>query len=156
MSRLIGYARVSTNGQTLDSQIEALEAAAVSVIFQETASGARADRAQLARAIGALRVGDTLIVTRLDRLARSTRDEAKDGSMGFDFAGTYTKVIQHKLIEYAFGDRTAQVDFTPGPTDVTVRVTFDSEQTHSIEQQREGWQSILNSFARYVEAKKKA
>jgi uncharacterized protein YndB with AHSA1/START domain len=86
----------------------------------------------------------------------SSRMEAKDGSMGFDFAGTYTKVIQYKLIEYAFGDRTAQVDFTPGPTGVAVRVTFDSEQTHSIEQQREGWQSILNSFARYVEAKKKA
>ncbi len=46
----------------------------------------------------------------------SSRMEAKDGSMGFDFAGTYTKVIQHKLIEYAFGDRTAEVDFTPGPT----------------------------------------
>jgi uncharacterized protein YndB with AHSA1/START domain len=86
----------------------------------------------------------------------SSRMEAKDGSMGFDFAGTYTKVILHKLIEYAFGDRTAQVDFAAGPTGVAVRVTFDSEQTHSIEQQREGWQSILNSFARYVEAKKKA
>jgi uncharacterized protein YndB with AHSA1/START domain len=76
--------------------------------------------------------------------------------MGFDFAGTYTKVIPHKLIEYAFGDRTAQVDFSPGPTGVAVRVTFDSEQTHSIEQQRQGWQSILNSFAHYVEAKKNA
>jgi hypothetical protein len=53
-----------------------------------------------------------------------------------------------------FGDRTAKVDFTPGPTGVTVRVTFDREQTHSIEQQQAGWQSILNSFARYVEAKK--
>ena len=71
--------------------------------------------------------------------------------MGFDFAGTYTKVIQHKLIEYAFGDRTAEVDFTPGPTGVAVRVTFDSEQTHSIEQQREGWQSILLSSLAHPE-----
>jgi DNA invertase Pin-like site-specific DNA recombinase len=74
MGRLIGYARVSTNGQTLDAQVNALEAVGVAVIFQETASGARTDRAQLAKAIGALRAGDTLIVTRLDRLARSTRD----------------------------------------------------------------------------------
>jgi DNA invertase Pin-like site-specific DNA recombinase len=74
MRRLIGYARVSTNGQTLDAQVDALEAVGVEVVFQETASGARTDRAQLAKAIGALRAGDTLIVTRLDRLARSTRD----------------------------------------------------------------------------------
>jgi uncharacterized protein YndB with AHSA1/START domain len=86
----------------------------------------------------------------------SSRMEAKDGSMGFDFAGTYTKVIQHKLIEYAFGARTAQVYFMPGPTSVAVRVTFDSEPTHSIEQQRGGWQSILERFARYVDAKKKS
>jgi DNA invertase Pin-like site-specific DNA recombinase len=74
MGRLIGYARVSTNGQTLDAQVEALEAAGADVIFEETASGADTDRAQLAKAIGTLRAGDTLIVTRLDRLARSTRD----------------------------------------------------------------------------------
>jgi DNA invertase Pin-like site-specific DNA recombinase len=74
MARSVGYARVSTDGQTLDGQVEALEAAGATVIFEETASGARTDRAQLAKAIGALRTGDTLIVTRLDRLARSTRD----------------------------------------------------------------------------------
>ena len=45
----------------------------------------------------------------------SSRMEAKDGSMGFDFAGTYTKVVKHKLIEYSFGDRAARVEFTPGP-----------------------------------------
>jgi hypothetical protein len=82
--------------------------------------------------------------------------EAKDGSMGFDFAGTYTKIIEHKLIEYAFGDRTAQVEFTPGAKGVAVRVTFDSEPTHSIEQQRGGWQAILENFARHVEAKRRA
>jgi len=84
--------------------------------------------------------------------AFSSRMEAKDGSMGFDFAGTYTKIVEHKLIEYSFGDRMAQVDFTPDPKGVVIRVTFDSEPTHSIEQQQGGWQAILNNFARHVEA----
>ena len=84
--------------------------------------------------------------------AFSSRMEAKDGSMGFDFAGTYTKIVKHKLIEYAFGDRAAQVEFAEGPKGVKVRVTFDSEQTHSVEQQREGWQAILDNFTRHVEA----
>lgn len=82
--------------------------------------------------------------------AFSSRMEAKDGSMGFDFAGTYTQVVPNHLIEYAFGDRTAQVQFTEGPQGVKVSVTFDSEETHSIEQQREGWQAILNNFARHL------
>ena len=84
--------------------------------------------------------------------AFSSRMEAKDGSMGFDFAGTYTNIEKHKLIEYAFGDRAARVDFEERPRSVTVRVTFDSEATHSIEQQRAGWQAILDNFARHVEA----
>jgi uncharacterized protein YndB with AHSA1/START domain len=82
----------------------------------------------------------------------SSRMEAKDGSMGFDFAGTYTRIVEHELIEYSFGDRTAQVEFTDSPTGVKVRVSFDSEPTHSIEQQQQGWQAILNNFARHVEA----
>ena len=85
--------------------------------------------------------------------AFSSRMEAKDGSMGFDFAGTYTKIIDHKLIAYSFGDRTAQVEFTPGPKGVAVRVNFDPEQENPVEMQREGWQSILDSFKRHVEAK---
>ena len=88
--------------------------------------------------------------------AFSSRMEAKDGSMGFDFAGTYTSLIEYKLIEYSFGDRAARVEFTTTPTGVRVGVTFDSESTHSIEQQREGWQAILNNFARYVEVKRRA
>jgi uncharacterized protein YndB with AHSA1/START domain len=84
----------------------------------------------------------------------SSRMEAKDGSMGFDFAGTYTKIVKHKLIEFVFGDRRAQVVFTPGQKGVAVRVTFDSEPSHSIEQQRSGWQAILDGFARHVEAKR--
>ena len=84
--------------------------------------------------------------------AFSSRMEAKDGSMGFDFAGTYTNIVKHQLIEYAFGDRAARVEFARGPHGVGVRVTFDGEATHSVEQQREGWQAILDNFARHVEA----
>ena len=87
--------------------------------------------------------------------AFSSRMEAKDGSMGFDFAGTYTRIVPHQLIGYAFGDRTAEVAFTPGADGVGVRVTFDGEQTHSPEQQKSGWQAILDNFARYVEAGQK-
>jgi uncharacterized protein YndB with AHSA1/START domain len=86
--------------------------------------------------------------------AFSSRMEAKDGSMGFDFAGTYTNIVENKLIEYSFGDRTAKVAFQPGPDGVAVQVRFDSETTHSVEQQRDGWQAILNNFARYVEAQR--
>jgi len=87
--------------------------------------------------------------------AFSSRMEAKDGSMGFDFAGTYTRIVEHRRIEYTFGDRTGVVEFTPDAKGgVDVRVTFDSEPTHSIEQQRSGWQAILDNFARHVEASK--
>ena len=71
---IIGYARVSTDGQTLDAQQQALSSAGAERVFAETASGARTDRRELARALKALGRGDTLLVTRLDRLARSTRD----------------------------------------------------------------------------------
>jgi DNA invertase Pin-like site-specific DNA recombinase len=69
-----GYARVSTDGQSLNSQREALKAAGATTVYSEKESGARADRKQLAKAIKALEAGDTLIVVRLDRLARSRRD----------------------------------------------------------------------------------
>jgi uncharacterized protein YndB with AHSA1/START domain len=85
--------------------------------------------------------------------AFSSRMEAKDGSFGFDFAGTYSKVVPHELIEYSFGDRTAAVEFVSGANGVTVRVTFDAEHEHSEEQQRQGWQAILDNFARHVEAR---
>ena len=86
--------------------------------------------------------------------AFSSRMEAKDGSFGFDFAGTYTKIVPHQLIEMAFGERTAVVEFTPQGAGVLVRETFDAEETHPIEQQRQGWQAILTRFARHVEAHK--
>ncbi len=71
---ILGYARVSTDGQTLDNQIAALKAAGAQRVFRETASGIKTDRRELARALKSLQAGDTLLVTRLDRLARSTRD----------------------------------------------------------------------------------
>lgn len=85
--------------------------------------------------------------------AFSSRMEAKDGSLGFDFAGTYTRVVPDELIEYSFGDRTGVVEFVPDADSVTVRVTFDAESENPVEQQREGWQAILDNFSRYVEAR---
>jgi DNA invertase Pin-like site-specific DNA recombinase len=69
-----GYARVSTNGQDLSAQDAELMAAGCAKVFKEKASGAKSDRPELAKAIGRLEEGDVLVVTRLDRLARSTRD----------------------------------------------------------------------------------
>jgi DNA invertase Pin-like site-specific DNA recombinase len=69
-----GYARVSTDGQSLAAQLAELKAANCEKIYQEKISGARSDRKQLARLVAVLAIGDVLLVTRLDRLARSTRD----------------------------------------------------------------------------------
>jgi DNA invertase Pin-like site-specific DNA recombinase len=69
-----GYARVSTDGQSVDAQVKALRAAGAEIVYRETASGARTDWAQLRRILAQLGEGDVLMVTRLDRLARSTRD----------------------------------------------------------------------------------
>lgn len=85
--------------------------------------------------------------------AFSSRMEAKDGSFGFDFAGTYTKVVPHRVIEMEFGGRRARVEFISEAGHVVVRETFDAEETHSVEQQRQGWQAILTRFARHVEAR---
>jgi DNA invertase Pin-like site-specific DNA recombinase len=71
---VIGYARVSTDGQTLDAQQAALKQAGADKVYAETISGAITDRKQLAKAVESLTCGDVLIVTKLDRLARSTRD----------------------------------------------------------------------------------
>ena len=85
--------------------------------------------------------------------AFSSRMEAKDGSFGFDFAGTYTAVVPERLLEYSFGDRLAKIEFTEMSDGVNVKVTFDAEETHSIEQQQGGWQAILDNFARHVEGR---
>ncbi len=71
---VIGYARVSTDGQSVDAQVAELLAAGAEKVFKEKVTGAKADRAELKRAMAAVKDGDVFIVTRLDRLARSTRD----------------------------------------------------------------------------------
>ena len=71
---IVGYARVSTDGQTLDAQQAALREAGATRLFAEKQSGAKTDRAALARCLASLEAGDTLLVAKLDRLARSTRD----------------------------------------------------------------------------------
>jgi DNA invertase Pin-like site-specific DNA recombinase len=70
----IGYARVSTREQDVSGQVAELTAAGCAKVFKEKASGARGDRAELAKVLRRLEPGDVLVVTRLDRLARSTRD----------------------------------------------------------------------------------
>jgi DNA invertase Pin-like site-specific DNA recombinase len=74
MPAIVGYARVSTPGQDAGDQVIALRAAGAVKVFSEKLSGAKSDRPQLAKAIRSLAQGDVLMVTRLDRLARSTRD----------------------------------------------------------------------------------
>jgi uncharacterized protein YndB with AHSA1/START domain len=84
----------------------------------------------------------------------SSRMEAKDGSMGFDFAGTYTRVVPGKIVEYSLGDeRKVTVEFLEEAGGVRVRETFDAENEHPVDFQRQGWQAILDSFGRHVEAK---
>jgi uncharacterized protein YndB with AHSA1/START domain len=82
----------------------------------------------------------------------SSRMEARDGSFGFDFEGEYTLVETPHRLEYRFGDRQADVEFTDTPSGVTVMVSFDPESEHPEDAQREGWQSILDNFARHVMA----
>lgn len=83
-----------------------------------------------------------------------SRMEARDGSFGFDFEGEYTKIVPNECLEYSFGGRGAVVEFVESASGVAVTVTFDAEETHSIEQQRDGWQAILDSFARHVASKR--
>jgi uncharacterized protein YndB with AHSA1/START domain len=84
-----------------------------------------------------------------------SRMEAKDGSMGFDFEGTYTDVIPHQRIAYVLDDgREVLVEFRPEGAAVRVRETFDAEETNPADMQRMGWQAILERFARYVEARR--
>ncbi len=82
----------------------------------------------------------------------SFRMEAKDGSMGFDFAGTYDEIILHREINCTLADgRKVKIVFLPEEGTVKVEESFDPESTNSIEIQRNGWQAILDNFKQYVE-----
>jgi uncharacterized protein YndB with AHSA1/START domain len=81
-----------------------------------------------------------------------SRMEAKDGSYGFDFSGEYTQVKPRELIEYTMADgRKVIIDFTENGGETKLVETFEAEDTHSIDLQRGGWQSILDNFKKYVE-----
>ena len=80
------------------------------------------------------------------------RMEAKDGSMGFDFTGTYTKVKEREVIDYVLDDgRTVSVLFESTDGGVNITETFEAENTNSIDLQKAGWQAILNNFKSYIE-----
>ena len=82
------------------------------------------------------------------------RMEARDGSEGFDFVATYTRIEPGRLVEYTMDDgRRVRVEFHPSGSDTTVRETFEAENVYPPEMQREGWQAILDHFARYVEGR---
>lgn len=83
----------------------------------------------------------------------TSRMEAKDGSFGFDFGGTYTEVDTHKKIAYTLDDdRTVSITFTPTADGVKVVESFEAENQNSEELQRTGWQAILDNFKKYTEA----
>ncbi len=93
------------------------------------------------RATNDLRVGGTFM----------SRMEAKDGSTGFDFGGTYTKVEPMKAISYTMGDdRNVDIVFESHEGGVTIIESFEAEGENSMEMQKSGWQSILDNFKMYV------
>lgn len=82
-----------------------------------------------------------------------SRMEARDGSDGFDFEGTYTRVVPRATIEYSMSDgREVRIEFAERPGGVRVKETFDAENENPPELQRQGWQAILDNFRRHVEA----
>ena len=82
------------------------------------------------------------------------RMEAKDGSAGFDFGGIYDEVKTNELIEYTIGDgRKVKVIFSANGDQTKVTETFETENMHSSEMQRTGWQAILDNFKKYTESK---
>ena len=84
----------------------------------------------------------------------SYRMEARDGSMAFDFEGTFIDVVAPRRIEFRLEDeRQVVVEFVEDGDRVTVRETFEAESENAAELQRQGWQAILDNFARHVESK---
>jgi uncharacterized protein YndB with AHSA1/START domain len=83
----------------------------------------------------------------------TARMEAKDGSVGFDFGGKYTKVVEHKEIAYTMDDsRTVSISFDSHGGHTHIIETFDAETENSVEMQQAGWQSILDNFKKHVES----
>jgi DNA invertase Pin-like site-specific DNA recombinase len=105
-----GYARVSTDGQSVAAQVEELTQAGAGKVFRETASGAKTDRAQLHRPLKILDDGDVLLVTRLDRLARSTRD----------LLNTLALIADRKAAFRSLGDKWADTTTAHGRLMLTV------------------------------------
>ncbi len=82
----------------------------------------------------------------------STRMEARDGSMGFDFGGVYDVVRNNEYIEYTMGDgRKVKTSFSPDGNKTHVTESFDAETTNSVDMQKSGWQAILDNFKNYTE-----
>ena len=86
---IVGYARVSTDGQSLDAQHSALTTAGAEKVYAEKISGAMRDRPALERCLGSLAPGDVVLVTKLDRLARSTRDLLNVLALITDYGATF-------------------------------------------------------------------
>jgi DNA invertase Pin-like site-specific DNA recombinase len=107
---IYGYARVSTDGQNVTAQVATLTAAGAGKVFRETASGAKTARAQLRRVLDQLEAGDVLMVTRLDRLARSTRD----------LLNTLATIAERKAGFRSLGDAWADTTTSHGRLMVTV------------------------------------
>jgi uncharacterized protein YndB with AHSA1/START domain len=82
-----------------------------------------------------------------------SRMEAKDGSMGFDFEGTYTELKENELIEYLIADgRKVTIHFKAKGSGTEITETFEAEGVNPVEMQRNGWQAILNNFKKYAES----
>ncbi len=83
----------------------------------------------------------------------NSRMEAKDGSMGFDFGGTYDEVREHEFISYTLGDdRKVEINFSSDGDTTKLIERFDPENTNPVEMQQTGWQAILDNFKNYVES----
>lgn len=83
-----------------------------------------------------------------------SRMEARDGSVGFDFVGTFTKIVHGELLEYVMEDgRKVSVSFAKQDSGVIVTETFETETENPVEMQRDGWQAILNNFKKYAESR---
>jgi DNA invertase Pin-like site-specific DNA recombinase len=119
---IVGYARVSTDGQTLIAQQSALSEAGCAKVYAEKQSGAKTDRLQLAKAIAALGEGDCLIVTKLDRLARSTRD----------LLNTLAEIAQRGASFKSLGDSWADTTTPAGKLMLTVLGGLAEYERHLI------------------------